>query len=129
MTLRVTYSPNSNGAVQPNIASGSSGAALGEPRTIHPVCKVDTRQEPVVRRVFEYVAEGHGAVRETMDKDSFQLTLQKVGHDKIKCPSLHRRVLEGCTIERLRQVVKCRMDEQRAAVFNEEYRAPSNLRT
>lgn len=69
-----------NAAVDQGFTALAQRGASSVPGAIDPVGEIETGEEMVVGRVLEQVAEGHGAVREAVDKHGLVLALQEVQH-------------------------------------------------
>jgi hypothetical protein len=69
-----------NASVDKGVASLGQLCSGGVPGTVDPVGEVETGQQVIMGAVLEDIAEGHGAMREAVDKDGLILALNEVQH-------------------------------------------------
>ena len=56
-------------------------------------------EDPVVARIPDQVAEGHGGIRETVVQDRLELALDELENDHVKSQCLSRRAILGACVE------------------------------
>jgi len=82
----------------------------------------------VVEGVFEYVTQGHGRVRESMNEYRLELALGKVYDDHRVHVLLQLAMLHRATVEYSGQMIYNRVNDKWTSVFGHENRPPTDLR-
>ena len=89
-------------------------------------------ESPVVRAVLEQVANGHGGVRKSMDKDRLQKTLcvvEGMASSSVFDYLFHWLISRSSAVNDLWSDVEKEVDKQRSSIFSEEDSAPADLRS
>lgn len=127
---------------------GPPEGGRGPRRHVEEVRQVDAREDPVVGRVLEDVAERHGGSGKAVDEERLVFALQEVksrepAHEYLaecrrrKCAfkrrgkrKVRQRIIRRSRVdERADNVEHKRVDEERAQIFDNEDCAPTNLGT